>query len=86
MLTTGPEQRTSDLGNNYSFNVALLGPHQNHQTSMMVQRLRICLGHGIDPWSGKIPHTVKHLSPCAATAKGLTPRGCAPQQENPPQL
>ena len=43
MLTTGPEQRTSDLGNNYSLNFALLGPHQNHQTSMMVQWLRICL-------------------------------------------
>ena len=26
-------------------------------------------GHGFDPWSGKIPHAVEQLSPCAKTTE-----------------
>ena len=26
-------------------------------------------GHGFEPWSGKIPHAVEHLSLCATTTK-----------------
>ena len=26
-----------------------------------------CRVHGFDPWSGKIPHAMEHLSPCAMT-------------------
>ena len=44
-----------------------------------------CRGHGIDPWSGKIPHAVEQLSPCAATTEACRPRACAPQQEKPLQ-
>ena len=28
-----------------------------------------CRGHGFDPWSGKIPHAVEQLSPCATTTE-----------------
>ena len=28
-----------------------------------------CRGHGFDPWSGKIPHVVEQLSPCATTTE-----------------
>ena len=28
-----------------------------------------CGGHGLDPWSGKIPHAVEQLSPCTATTE-----------------
>lgn len=55
-------------------------------------------GHSLDPWSGKIPHTMEQLSPCT-TAKSMRWEslwGCnywsppaleprLPQQENPPQ-
>ena len=39
-------------------------------TSLVVQWLRICLpcrGHGLDPWSGKIPHARGQLSLCTTT-------------------
>ena len=26
-------------------------------------------GHGFEPWSGKIPHAVEHLSLCATTTE-----------------
>ena len=26
-----------------------------------------CSRHGFDPWSGKIPHAVEQLNPCAST-------------------
>ena len=26
-------------------------------------------GYGFDPWSGKIPHVVEQLSPCATTTE-----------------
>ncbi|XP_054938617.1 MAP kinase-activated protein kinase 3 isoform X14 [Physeter macrocephalus] len=38
--------------------------------SLVAQWLRIRLpmqGHGFNPWSGKIPHAVEQLSPCATT-------------------
>ena len=28
-----------------------------------------CRGHGIDPWSGKIPHAAEQLSPCTTTTE-----------------
>ena len=28
-----------------------------------------CRGHGIEPWSGKIPHAAEQLSPCATTTE-----------------
>ena len=28
-----------------------------------------CRGHGFEPWSGKIPHAVEQLSPCATTTE-----------------
>ena len=28
-----------------------------------------CRGHGFDHWSGQIPHTEEHLSPCTTTAE-----------------
>ena len=40
--------------------------------SLVAQWLRIacqCREHGFEPWSGKIPHAVKQLSPCATTTK-----------------
>ena len=55
-----------------------------------------CRRHGFDPWSGKIPHAIRHLSPCTTTAepalyrvwelqlwKWVHPRARAPQQEKP---
>jgi len=27
--------------------------------------------HGFDPWSGKIPHALKQLSPCASTIEAV---------------
>ena len=56
-----------------------------------------CRGHGLEPWSGKIPHATEQLSPCATTtepvlysprattAEARVPRARAPQQEKPPQ-
>ena len=26
-------------------------------------------GHGFEPWSGKIPHAMEQLSPCATTTE-----------------
>ena len=37
-----------------------------------------------DPWSGKIPHAVEQLSPCAKL-KLVHPRAPAPQQKKPMQ-
>ena len=28
-----------------------------------------CRGHGLNPWSGKIPHAAKQLSPCATATE-----------------
>ena len=28
-----------------------------------------CRGHGLEPWSRKIPHAVEQLSPCATTTE-----------------
>ena len=28
-----------------------------------------CRGHGLDPWSGKIPHATEQLSLCATTTE-----------------
>ena len=28
-----------------------------------------CRGHGVKPWSGKIPHAAEQLSPCATTTE-----------------
>ena len=42
--------------------------------SLVAQCLRIrlqCRGHGFKPWSGKIPHAAKQLSPCATTTESL---------------
>ena len=30
-----------------------------------------CMGHGFDPWSGKIPHATRQLSLCTATTESL---------------
>ena len=38
-------------------------------------------GHGFVPRSGKIPHAMKQLSPCATTTEAPAPRARAPQQE-----
>ena len=27
------------------------------------------MGHGFEPWSGKIPHAAEQLSPCATTTE-----------------
>ena len=43
-----------------------------------------CKGHVFDPWSGKIPHAVEQLSPCAKL-KLVHPRAPAPQQKKPMQ-
>ena len=43
-----------------------------NRTSLVVQWLRIRLpmqGHGFEPWSGKIPHAMEQLSPCATTTE-----------------
>ena len=39
--------------------------------SLVVQWLRMhqCMGHGFEPWSGKIPHATEKLSPCATTTE-----------------
>ena len=42
-------------------------------------------GHEFNPWSGKIPHAVEQLSPCATTSEPMRPRVRAVQQEKPPQ-
>ena len=51
-----------------------------------------CRGHGFEPRSGRIPHAVEQLGPCATTAeaalwspRATTTGACAPQQEKPPQ-
>ena len=44
----------------------------NAKTSLVVQWLRIhleMLGTWFNPWSGKIPHTMEELSPCATTTE-----------------
>ena len=46
-------------------------------TSLVAQWLRIHLpmqgrGHGFEPWSGKIPHAVEQLSPCATTTEPVS--------------
>ena len=49
---------------------------------------RICLpmlGHGIDPWWGKIPHASEQLNPRTAAAEPKNHRACAPHQEKPLQ-
>ena len=41
-------------------------------TSLVAQWLRVRLpvqGHGFEPWSGKIPHAMEQLSPCATTTE-----------------
>ena len=42
-------------------------------TSLVVQWLRLHTpqgkGPGFNPWSGKIPHTMEELSPCATTTE-----------------
>ena len=40
-------------------------------------------GHGLDPWSRKIPHASGQLSLCATTEAGV-PTSRAPQQESSP--
>ena len=40
--------------------------------SLVAQWLRIACqgrGHGFEPWSGKIPHAVEQLTPCATTTE-----------------
>ena len=37
------------------------------------------------PAVGKIPHSMRQLSPCATTTEAHVPRACAPQQEKRPQ-
>ena len=57
-------------------------------TSQGVQWVRIslqCRGHGLDPWSGKIPQAEEQLSTCATTTEAHAPRACALQQEEPPR-
>ena len=41
-----------------------------------------CRGLGFDPWSGKIPHALEQLSPCATSTEALR-RASAPQQKKP---
>ena len=41
-----------------------------------------CRGLGFDPWSGKIPHALEQLSPCATSTEALRRAG-APQQKKP---
>lgn len=43
------------------------------------------MGHGLHPWSGKIPRVAEPSSPCATTTEPEHLRPPAPQQENPPQ-
>ena len=43
------------------------------------------MGHGYEPWSGKIPHAAEQLSLCATTTEARVPRARAPQQKKPPQ-
>ena len=40
---------------------------------------------GFHPWSGKIPHDVEQLRPCATATEACVPRARAPQQEKPLQ-
>ena len=40
-----------------------------------------CRRHGFDPWSGKIPHAMKHLGLCAMTTEACMPRAQAPQEK-----
>ena len=61
----------------------------------VVKNLPECREHGFDSWSGKIPHTMRQLSPHTTTTEpGLysltatateahVPRACALQQEKP---
>ena len=44
-----------------------------------------CRAHGLDPWSGKIPHASEQLSPCTTATEACLPRTQAPQQEKPLQ-
>ena len=34
-------------------------------------------GHGFNPRSGKIPHAVEQLSPCATATEPASPKACA---------
>ena len=53
------------------------------QTALVVKNTPVNAGdkrHRFDPWVGKIPHAVEHLSPCARTTEDHTPRACAQQK------
>ena len=40
-----------------------------------------CRGHGLKPWSGRIPRAAEHVSPRATMTEAPVPRVCALQQE-----
>ena len=50
----------------------------------MVQWLWICLlmqGYGFDSWSGRVPHVIEQLSPCATIAEAWASRDHTLQEE-----
>ena len=55
------------------------------ETSLVVLHIRICLpmqgGHRFNPWSGKIPHASKQLSPPITTTEPACPKAYGAQQE-----
>ena len=43
-----------------------------------------CRGPGFNPWSGKIPHAVRQLSPCATTTEAPVPQSpCTTRNSSP---
>ena len=47
-----------------------------------LKKKKICLSSRrsrFDPWSGKIPHVTRQLSPCATTTEARVPRACVPK-------
>ena len=43
-------------------------------------------GRQFNPWSGKSPRAMEHLSLCTTTTEARIRTASAPQQEKPPQL
>ena len=41
------------------------GIHENHSTN----RASLVRRHGLEPWSGKIPHAAEQLGPCTTTTE-----------------
>ena len=62
----GEERRTQASGHSFPNTIPGLPWWRSGEESSCQ-----CRGHRFEPWSGKIPHAVEQLSPCAATTEPM---------------